>query len=257
MNDAARALLVEHIRHLTPQKATTAKQRAARLTGLRRDLLAIAERIETLRAELEGTGPAQIHMARIDALRDELEGAGPAQEDIERAYNAEHGEWRYNAAMTLLGDLAYSAPCRRDLAHARKWAAVTKRINAPRTELEGAGPVQEDAERIYNAAMTMLGDLARSARRAADELPKPQSRPALAFAAACWLHIESLELDKRLTLYDDGPGVQSLKSLCEEAGLVRSDDAVRKALAVAMKSFDRYCPPPDVAEFLDELSGLR
>ncbi|MDE2176100.1 MAG: hypothetical protein KGJ54_12580 [Betaproteobacteria bacterium] len=179
MNDAARTLLVEHIRRLIPQKATTAGQRAAALTGQRRDLQAIAERIEALRAELEGFGPAQ--------------------EALERTYNAERGAWHYNAAMTTLGELAATA------------------------------------------------------RRAADELPKPQSRPALAFAALAWLHVESLEMNGPPTRYDASQGVQELQALCGAAGLHRSAEAVRKALGSALEGFDRHCPPFDVREFLDEL----
>ena len=181
MNETSRALLVEHIRRLAPQKATTAGQRAATLTGLRRDLLDTARRIENLRSELEGPGPAQ--------------------EDIERTYNAEHGAWRYNAAMTTLGDLADAA------------------------------------------------------RRAADELPRPQSRPALAFAALAWLHVESLEMNGPPALYDAAQGVKALQVLCADAGLHRSAEAVRKALAAALKGFDRHCPPFDVQEFLDELAA--
>ena len=181
MTPAARALLIEHVRRAIPQKATTAGQRAAALTGLRRDLAAIEQRIEALRAELEGLGPAQ--------------------EALERAFNAERGAWHYNAAMTTLGDLADAA------------------------------------------------------RRAADELPKPQSRPALAFAALAWLHVESLEMNGPPALYDAAHGVQELQALCAAAGLHRSAEAVRKALAAALKGFDRHCPPFDVAEFLDELSA--
>ena len=181
MTPSARALLIAHVRRAIPQKATTAGQRAAALTGLRRDLMAAAQRIEDLRAELDGFGPVW--------------------EDIERSYNAAHGEWSYNAALTTLGDLADAA------------------------------------------------------RRAADELPKPQSRPALAFAALAWLHVESLEMNGPPALYDAAHGVQELQALCAAAGLHRSAEAVRKALAGALKGFDRHCPPSDVAEFLDELAA--
>ena len=121
--------------------------------------------------------------------------------------------------------------------------------DAVETELE-----QVEGPLAYRVAVACFDRMAQAAQRAADALPPGQSRPALAFAAAAWLHIESLEMNGPPALYNDGAAVQSLKSLCDAAGLMRSDDAVRKALAAAVRTFDRYCPPPDVAEFLDDLS---
>ena len=152
-------------------------------------------------------------------------------------------------------------------AHRRALLALPGKLWAAQHALGVAlGPEQEALEsafialhgpHAYQAAMGALGSLAAqldtAAQQAAAALPKAQSRPALRFAASAWLHVESLEMSGPPALYDAAQGVQELQAICAAAGLHRSAEAVRKALASALKGFDRHCPPFDVQVFLDEI----
>lgn len=95
----------------------------------------------------------------------------------------------------------------------------------------------------YNGTIAYMCDLAESARRAAIELPHPNEKPALPFAALGLLHIRWRFGLPRPTLYEAGPSVLELKRVCDGAGLPRSPVALRGALKGALAEFDRfYCP---------------
>lgn len=95
----------------------------------------------------------------------------------------------------------------------------------------------------YKGTIGHMCDLAESARRAAAELPHPNEKRALPFAALGLLHIRWRFGQPRPTLYEAGPCVQELKRVCDAAGLPRSTVALRGALKGALAEFDRfYCP---------------
>lgn len=112
---------------------------------------------------------------------------------------------------------------------------------------------QRQNPQAFEVAMHHLSDLAESARLAAEQLPRPQSRPALAFAAACWVHFRSFETNGPPSLTDTGADVAELTALCREAGLLRSDASIRSALSRAVKSFDLHYPSDELRAFLNDL----
>ncbi|WP_156054836.1 MULTISPECIES: hypothetical protein [unclassified Thiomonas] len=115
---------------------------------------------------------------------------------------------------------------------------------------------QAHGPQAYEVAMWHLYALAESARRAEEQLPPAQGRPALAFAAAAWVHFKSFEMNGPPPLTDTGPGVAELSALCEEAGLLRSDASIRKALSKAVKAFDPHCPSDELSAFLNDLGRV-
>jgi hypothetical protein len=108
----------------------------------------------------------------------------------------------------------------------------------------------------FEVALHHLRDLAEAARLAAEQLPPAQSRPALGFAAASWVHFKSFEANGPPPLADAGPDVAELSALCKEAGLLRSDASIRSALSRAVKAFDLNCPSDELSAFLAELGRI-
>jgi hypothetical protein len=67
------------------------------------------------------------------------------------------------------------------------------------------------------------------------------------------LHLAALNGEPRPSGYSSGSFVRDALSVLEDAGVVVTADAVRKALAIAWDTFDTTCPPPDVAPLLWEI----
>ena len=115
---------------------------------------------------------------------------------------------------------------------------------------------QTHGPQAYEVAMRHLYALAESARRAAEQLPPAQGRPALDFAAAAWVHFKSFEMNDPPRLTNTGPDVAELTALCKEAGLLRSDASIRSALSRAVKAFDPHYPSDELRAFLNDLGRV-
>lgn len=150
-------------------------------------------------------------------------------------------------------------------AHRRELTALATAIDALQARLDASPALWalEDAHeqahgpQAFEVATSHLRALADTSRQTAAQLPPAQARPALAFAAAAWLHFEALNGREPPAKTNTDPAVRELESILDEAKSNRSTVAVRKALGRALDEFDPTCPPPAVRAFIDEIDRQR
>lgn len=102
----------------------------------------------------------------------------------------------------------------------------------------------------YKGTIMYMRDLAKSARRVADELPDPRRKPALPFAAYALLHLRYQHGLERPALSDGGDAVRELRAVCEAAGIHLSSERLRGALAEALHAFDPHFRPYYIDDLL-------
>jgi hypothetical protein len=102
----------------------------------------------------------------------------------------------------------------------------------------------------FKGAVLEMRQLAESAKIAAGELPDSRQRLDLVFAAEVFLHLRCRHGFPRPSLYDDGPDVQALRKLLQDAGIPLSAARVRGLLSGALKDFDPHLIPDYVDEIL-------
>lgn len=132
--------------------------------------------------------------------------------------------------------------------------AFAKRLDDLARDLETHGAVQGEIEQEheqardltcgYSATLWHMRDLAESANRAAAALPDARKRFALPAAALGLVHLRYAHGYPRPALSDTGAEVKELERVCKGAGLVKSAETLRGALAEGLNAFDPYYVPP-------------
>jgi hypothetical protein len=92
----------------------------------------------------------------------------------------------------------------------------------------------------YSSLISRLRELAETAERMADEIPKPRTKPEIPMAADFFLHLWQAAGNGRPTLYDGGPAVTALADALSKAGYSLSPERVRGILTDALNKFDPH-----------------
>lgn len=140
----------------------------------------------------------------------------------------------------------------------KKALKIAEQLDELAAELESPGWAQhliEEAhdERIpqsgfarsYSETIWAIRELARSAEHAAGTLPDPREKFALKFAARRYIQLRHAFGLPRPSLYTRGDGVTELRSICNQAGIVLSDETIRGALRTALIAFDPHSDLPE------------
>ncbi|MDI1267802.1 MAG: hypothetical protein PSV40_01685 [Polaromonas sp.] len=143
--------------------------------------------------------------------------------------------------------------------------AFATRLNALARDLEthgmAQGAIEEEHDQApdvfcsYAATLRHMRELAESAQRAAASLPDARKRFAMPAAALGLVHLRHAHGYKRPVLSNTSADVKELARVCKAAGLIKSDEALRGALAAGLNAFDPYYVPPWVDEVVGELQA--
>ena len=119
-----------------------------------------------------------------------------------------------------------------------------------RVHLDGTREPDIDRAGSYAGIRWRMHELAEFARSKKDELPHPNKKHELPFAAMAILHIMYQAGKDRPTLYDNSEAVKELGRVCNGAKIILSPERLRGALAASLESFDPNYMEAGVEEIL-------